>query len=106
MRVAGGTPGLRLAGFLAHRLAVLAYLAVALFPLYWLLKIAVTPTRLLYGEGVRLWPSATTAENFGFVLLNSRFPTYFGNSVPVYGYEAPLCAYAAIAMGPICSART
>ena len=34
---------LRLAGFLAHRLAVLAYLAFALFPLFWLLKISVTP---------------------------------------------------------------
>ena len=27
-----------------HRLAVLAYVAFALFPLYWLLKVSVTPT--------------------------------------------------------------
>ena len=31
----------------AHRLAILAYIAVALFPLYWLLKVSVTPNRLL-----------------------------------------------------------
>jgi multiple sugar transport system permease protein len=99
MRVAGGSKGARLAGFLAHRLAVLAYLVVALFPLYWLFKIAVTPTRLLYGEGVRLWPSATTAENFGFVLLNSRFPAYFGNSLLVSGSTALFVTLAATGAG-------
>jgi len=99
MRVAGGSPSVRLAGFLAHRLAVLAYLAVALFPLYWLLKIAVTPTQLLYGEGVRMWPSATTVENFSFVLLNSRFPAYFGNSVLVSGLTALTVTLAATGAG-------
>ena len=39
----------------AHRLAILAYIAFALFPLYWLLKVAVTPNDLLYSEGVRLF---------------------------------------------------
>jgi multiple sugar transport system permease protein len=99
MRAAGGSPGLRLAGLLAHRLAIAAYVLVALFPLYWLLKIAVTPTRLLYGEGVRLWPSATTGENFAFVLLNSGFPTYFANSLLVAGGTALLVTLAATAAG-------
>ena len=31
-------------------LAIAAYVAFALFPLYWLVKIAVTPDRLIYTE--------------------------------------------------------
>jgi multiple sugar transport system permease protein len=73
----------RLAGTLAHRLAILAYVAVALFPLFWLLKVSVTPNDLLYSEGVRLWPSRTTFEHYRFVLANSAFPTFFRNSVVV-----------------------
>lgn len=34
-------------------LAVAAYVAFALFPLYWLLKIAVTPDQLIYSDGRR-----------------------------------------------------
>lgn len=68
---------------LGHRAAILLYVAFALFPLYWLIKIAVTPDRLLYSEGVRLWPSATTFANFDFVLLRSDFPTFFSNSLTV-----------------------
>lgn len=41
---------------LLHRLALLPYLIFALFPIYWLIKVSVTPTNLLYSEGVRLWP--------------------------------------------------
>ena len=44
----------------AHRLAILAYIVVALFPLFWLLKVSVTPNDLLYSEGVRMWPSRST----------------------------------------------
>jgi multiple sugar transport system permease protein len=68
---------------LGHRLALLLYVVVALFPLFWLLKIALTPNQLLYTEGVALWPSAVTLANFDFVLLQSRFPRFFLNSVVV-----------------------
>ena len=68
---------------LGHRAAILLYMGFALFPLFWLIKIAVTPDRLLYSEGVRLWPSATTWANFDFVLLQSDFPAFFGNSLMV-----------------------
>ncbi|MGH1482034.1 MAG: carbohydrate ABC transporter permease [Geminicoccales bacterium] len=68
---------------LGHRAAILLYVAFALFPLFWLIKIAVTPDKLLYSEGVRLWPSATTFANFDFVLLQSDFPTFFSNSMLV-----------------------
>jgi multiple sugar transport system permease protein len=68
---------------IGHRAAIAGYMLFALFPLFWLIKIAVTPDRLLYSEGIRLWPSSTTLANFRFVLLQSDFPTFFANSVAV-----------------------
>jgi multiple sugar transport system permease protein len=66
-----------------HCMAISLYMMFALFPLFWLIKISVTPDQLLYSEGVRLWPSSTTWANFDFVLLRSDFPAFFGNSVVV-----------------------
>jgi multiple sugar transport system permease protein len=68
---------------IAHRLALLCYIAFALFPLFWLLKVSVTPNNLLYTEGVRMWPSQTTWEHYSFVLQHSAFPTFFKNSLIV-----------------------
>ncbi|MGG2474726.1 carbohydrate ABC transporter permease [Rhizobium sp. BR5] len=73
---------------LAHRLAILAYIAFALFPLFWLLKVSVTPNDLLYSEGVRMWPSHATLDHYRFVIENSAFPTFFKNSVIVAGSTA------------------
>ncbi|WP_127519694.1 carbohydrate ABC transporter permease [Mesorhizobium sp. Z1-4] len=61
--------------------ALALYLAFALLPLYWLLKIAVTPDRLIFTDGVELWPSALTADNFRSVLFKTDFLAYFGNSL-------------------------
>lgn len=63
--------------------AVLAYVVFAVFPIYWTIKISVTPQNLLYSEGIRLWPSAMTLENYRSVLAASDFPRYFANSVIV-----------------------
>ena len=68
---------------IAHRLALLCYIAFALFPLFWLLKVSVTPNDLLYTEGVRMWPSRTTWDHYAFVLQHSAFPTFFKNSLIV-----------------------
>ncbi|MCB8839921.1 carbohydrate ABC transporter permease [Aurantimonas sp. VKM B-3413] len=73
----------RILGLVAHRLAIFAYVVVALFPLFWLLKVSVTPTRLLYSEGVRLWPSEMTFAHYAFVIENSSFPQFFKNSLIV-----------------------
>ena len=72
-----------LLGTVAHRLAILAYVVFALFPLYWLLKVSVTPNDLLYTEGVRMWPSRASIEHYSFVLEHSDFPKFFKNSVIV-----------------------
>ncbi|WEX10591.1 carbohydrate ABC transporter permease [Chelativorans sp. AA-79] len=71
-----------------HRTAILVYVAFALFPLFWLLKVSVTPNDLLYSEGVRLWPSRASLEHFRFVLAHSAFPIFFRNSVIVAGSTA------------------
>jgi multiple sugar transport system permease protein len=73
---------------LAHRLAILCFVVFALFPLYWLIKVSVTPNDLLYSEGVRMWPSRTTFEHYTHVLRHSDFPTFFKNSVIVSGSTA------------------
>ena len=83
MSPTGHGPVRRLLLVAGHRLLILAFLAFALLPLFWLVKISLTPERLLYSEGVALWPSRMTLENFEFVLLKSSFPTFFRNSIVV-----------------------
>ncbi|MBB3999398.1 carbohydrate ABC transporter permease [Aureimonas pseudogalii] len=73
----------RLAGAIAHRAAILAFIVFALFPLFWLLKVSLTPNDLMYSEGVRMWPSRISFEHFAFVLKASNFPLFFQNSVIV-----------------------
>jgi len=80
--------GKRIVSILAHRLAIIAYVVFALFPLYWLLKVSVTPNKLLYSEGIKMWPSRTSFEHFEFVLKHSEFPTFFKNSLIVSGSTA------------------
>ncbi len=63
--------------------ALLGYLTFALFPLYWLLKIAITPDQLIFTEGTQLWPSSLTLDNFRTVLFQTDFLAYFGNSLYV-----------------------
>ncbi len=73
---------------LCHRLAILAYIVFALFPLFWLLKVSVTPNDLLYSEGVRMWPSRATFDHYAFVIQHSDFPVFFRNSLTVAGCTA------------------
>jgi multiple sugar transport system permease protein len=63
--------------------AVACYVAFALLPIFWTLKISVTPQDLLYSEGIRLWPSRMTLDNYASVLKASDFPRYFLNSIIV-----------------------
>lgn len=83
MTVIGHSPARRFFLSLGHYGAIGAYVLFALFPLFWLLKIAFTPDQLLYTEGITFWPSETTLANFDFVLWGSDFPRYFLNSVIV-----------------------
>jgi multiple sugar transport system permease protein len=71
-----------------HYVLIALYLAVALFPLFWLLKVSVTPNDILYTEGVRMWPSRTTLDHYASVIHHSDFPIFFRNSVIVSGLTA------------------
>lgn len=71
-----------------HRIAILLFVLFALFPIFWLVKVSVTPNDLLYSEGVRLWPSRMTFDHFSHVLNNSSFPLFFRNSLIVSGSTA------------------
>jgi len=90
---------MRIIATLAHRLAILAYVAFALFPLFWLVKVSVTPNDLLYSEGIRLWPSRMTFEHFAFVLAHSDFPLFFRNSLIVSSLTAVISTVLAALAG-------
>lgn len=80
-------------------LALAFYLAFALFPLYWLAKIAVTPDKLIFSEGTALIPSKFTFENFQTVLLQTDFVAYFRNSLIVSIGTAAITTVIAAAAG-------
>jgi multiple sugar transport system permease protein len=85
--------------WIAHYLLIGLFVAFAMFPLYWLLKVALTPNELLYGEGIRLWPSRTSLEHFRYVLAHSEFPLFFRNSLVVSGITAVLATLVSSACG-------
>ena len=75
------------------------YVAFALFPLYWLLKVSITPNDLLYSEGIRLWPSRSSLAHYTFVLTHSDFPLFFKNSLIVSGSTAAMVTLIAALSG-------
>ena len=75
------------------------FVAFALFPLFWLFKVSVTPNDLLYSEGVRLWPSRVSFEHYGAVIRHSDFPLFFRNSVIVSTATAVISTICAAAGG-------
>ena len=89
---------MRGAGYWTFHYGLLAlFVAFALFPLFWLFKVSITPNDLLYSEGVRLWPSRMSFEHYGAVIRHSDFPLFFRNSVIVSTCTAvfsTLCAAA------------
>ena len=71
-------------GGLAARL-VLAVLvsAVLLFPLYWMVVVALSSRTELLGGELRLWPRSVTLENFHRVFSAFPVATWFGNSLAI-----------------------
>ncbi|MGN8019671.1 carbohydrate ABC transporter permease [Phyllobacterium sp. 22229] len=97
--IAGRSHKARILGNIGLYGAVSAYVIFALFPLFWTLKISVTPQSLLYSEGITLWPSSATWENYKTVLRATDFPRYFLNSVIVSVVTAVLVTIIASAAG-------
>jgi multiple sugar transport system permease protein len=88
-----------LAYWTLHYALIAAFVAFALFPLLWLLKVSLTPNDLLYSEGVRLWPSRVTFAHYHAVLEHSAFLIFFRNSLVVSGTTAILTTLIAGASG-------
>ena len=86
-------------GWIVHYLLLFGYVTFALFPLFWLFKVSVTPNDLLYSEGVRLWPSRASFEHYGSVITHTEFPLFFRNSTIVSATTAILATTCAAAGG-------
>jgi len=84
-------PRHRTAFWIVHYSLLALFVATALLPLFWLLKVSVTPNDLLYGEGVRLWPTHSSLEHYRSVLAHSQFPLFFRNSV-IVSLATALCS--------------
>jgi multiple sugar transport system permease protein len=89
----------RIAGWVLHYALIAVYVVGALFPLYWLVKVSVTPNDLLYSEGVRMWPSRMTFEHYTSVIRHTDFPLFFRNSSIVSVATSLLAAVVASGVG-------
>jgi multiple sugar transport system permease protein len=88
-----------MAYWMLHYALLAAFVAFALFPLFWVLKVSVTPDDLLYGEGLRLWPSHAVLEHYRSVISHTQFPLFFRNSVLVSSATAACATLLATATG-------
>ena len=79
--------------------AIVGFLLFALFPLYWLFKIAITPDQLIFTEGTALWPAEVVFDNFRTVVFQSDFMKFFGNSLIVSLGSAAITAAIAASAG-------
>ncbi len=63
--------------------AAVAVCAILLFPLYWMVVVALSTRAELLGGSLRLWPRTMTLENFERVLSSFPVATWVGNSVAI-----------------------
>ena len=73
----------RRAGRAVRTAAALLVSVVVLFPLYWMVVVALSSRAELLGDRLRLWPRTLTLENFRQVLSSFPVATWFGNSVAI-----------------------
>lgn len=70
-------------GYLLRVLLAVLASVVLLFPLYWMLVVALSSRADLLGGRLRLWPRSLTLDNFGRVFDTFPVGTWFGNSVAI-----------------------
>ena len=68
---------------IARTLAVVVIAVVTLFPLYWMVVVALSTRSDLLGGSLRLIPGSITFANFEKVLTGFPVWTWFGNSVSI-----------------------
>ena len=94
-----GSPRLRTIKWILHYAALLLFVAAALFPLYWLVKISLTPNDSLYTHSIDLWPATTSLEHYATVIGNPDFLLFFRNSIIVSSATALASTLLAAAAG-------
>ncbi|CAM5325589.1 carbohydrate ABC transporter permease [Mycolicibacterium aubagnense] len=82
-----------------HYGVLLIYVLAALFPLYWLVKVSITPNDILYKQGTDLLPSKVSFEHYATVIGKSDFLLFFRNSIIVSGVTAIASTVLATASG-------
>ncbi|WP_379068194.1 carbohydrate ABC transporter permease [Mesorhizobium sp. UC22_110] len=82
-----------------HYGVLLIYVLAALFPLYWLVKVSITPNDILYKQGTDLLPSKVSFEHYATVIGKSDFLLFFRNSIIVSGVTAIVSTLLATASG-------
>ncbi|WP_375406323.1 carbohydrate ABC transporter permease [uncultured Amnibacterium sp.] len=70
-------------GVLLRALVAIVVAVVTLFPLYWMVVVALSSRSDLVGGELRLIPTSITFENFAKVLNGFPVGTWFGNSVSI-----------------------
>ncbi|MDN5767343.1 MAG: carbohydrate ABC transporter permease [Humibacillus sp.] len=70
-------------GYVARLVLAIVISAVILFPLYWMVVVALSSRADLLGGDLRLWPRSFTLDNFERVLSSFPVATWFGNSVAI-----------------------
>ena len=70
-------------GFALRTALAVLVSGVVLFPLYWMVVVALSTRSELLGGRLRLWPRALTLENFRRVLSAFPVTTWFGNSLAI-----------------------
>ncbi|HEV2507748.1 MAG TPA: carbohydrate ABC transporter permease [Mesorhizobium sp.] len=82
-----------------HYGILLLFVVAALFPLYWLVKVSITPNDILYKQGTDLLPSKLSFEHYATVIGKSDFLLFFRNSIIVSGITAIASTVLATASG-------
>jgi multiple sugar transport system permease protein len=82
-----------------HYGVLLLFVAAALLPLYWLVKISLTPDDSLYTHSIDLWPATISLEHYATVIGNRDFLLFFRNSIIVSGVTAIASTLLAAASG-------
>ncbi len=63
--------------------AAIVSCGILLFPLYWMIVVALSPREELLTRELRIWPGRFTLENFDTVFSSFPVATWFGNSVAI-----------------------
>ena len=71
------------AGLAVRLVLALGMCAVLLFPLYWMVVVALSSRAELLGGTLRLWPRELTLDNVERVFASFPVLTWFGNSVAI-----------------------